>query len=334
MNQVIFYIGSVSLTWHGVVMALAIAAAVTVCVLTGLGRRGMPTAVLLTAALGVPLGALGSKFVYWYCRFEQFEGFGDVLSRTGEGGHSLLGAMAGVIAAAVLSAVILRPDGGALGLLDCIAPGGAMGICIGRLAAFFSLDDKGNILVTEPEKQCSPLAFETVDAATGVSVWRFSTFFCEAAAALVIAVFCGLIYYTLCGGGENRERTGCAAMLFFAAFGATQAVLESTRYDALYLRSNGFVSLMQIVSLLLVVGVLAYFSVLAIRANGFQKYYALLWGGAAALLGLAGYMEYYVQRHADKYPICYAVMGSAMAGCFAITIHLCMTAPRSKASNK
>lgn len=325
MNQVIFYMGSLCLTWHGVIMALAVLAAVVISVIVAGNRRRMRIAVLTAAALGCIFAFLLSKLVYWYCCYERFNGLGDALRRFDEGGHSLVGAIAGVVLAALVSALIVRPDGGFMALLDCIAPGGALGICIGRLAAWFTLSDKGNILITEVEKQHAPIAYEIIDSASGTSVWRFATFFFEAAAAAVIFVCCAYMYYTF----RTSKRSGSVAVMFFSLFGASQAVLESTRYDALYLRSNGFVSLMQIAALLMIIASLAYFSLLAVRRMGVKPLYYVLWGTALVLLGICGMTEYFVQRYADKYIACYAVMSCAMAMCVGITIFFCILSERT-----
>ncbi len=331
MNHVICYIGGISLTWHGIVMAIAVAAAVAVSAVLAGERKNMLLSVLSAASISCLLSTFFSKFVYWYCCYERFNGFGDALTRVGEGGHSLVGAMAGVILSALIAALIIKPDGGFMGLLDCIAPGGALGICIGRLASYFSLSDKGNILITDPADQHAPLAFEVIDSVTGTAVWRFSTFFFESAAAAIIFVCCAYMYFTFCGAGTKPERTGSVAMIFLSLFGASQAVLESTRYDALYLRSNGFVSLMQIISLLMIILSMVYFSLITVRAKGVKPLYYVLWGVTLALLGVCGYMEYYVQRHADMYVMCYTVMSCAMAVCVGITLFFCINAGRPAA---
>jgi len=331
MNQVIFYFGGIYLTWHGVIMALAVAAAITVSAMLAGERRRILVSVLATASLGCILSTFFSKFVYWYCCYERFDGLGDALTRINNGGHSLVGAMIGAVLSALAVSLIVRPEGGFMALLDCIAPGGALGIGIGRLAAFFTLSDKGNILVTNPANQHAPFAFEITDSTTGTSVWRFATFFAESLAGIFIFACCLLMYYTFSAAGKKAERNGAVAMMFFSLFGATQAVMESTRYDALYLRSNGFVSLMQIVSLIMVVASMVYFSLLVVRETGMKAKYYVFWGISLAMLGICGYMEYYVQRHADAYAMCYIIMACAMATCIRITLYFCFSAKRANA---
>ena len=85
-------------------------------------------------------------------------------------------------------------------------------------------------------------------------------------------------------------------------------VLDSTRYDSLFFRSNGFVSIVQVLGALALVLVIIVFSVRMVKARGFKGWYVLLWIAAAALIGGAGYMEYHVQRHGDQAIFAYSVM--------------------------
>ena len=100
---------------------------------------------------------------------------------------------------------------------------------------------------------------------------------------------------------------------------AMQAVLDSTRYDSLFLRSNGFVSLVQILCLVTLVTALVVFSVRMVKAAGFHPGFLLLWIPALALLGGAGYMEYFVQRHGDQAAFAYGTM-SLCLGSFALLV--------------
>ena len=45
-----------------------------------------------------------------------------------------------------------------------------------------------------------------------------------------------------------------------------------------------------------------------------------LWLALAALLGLGGYMEYHVQRHASEAAFAYSVMGACLVGLVALCL--------------
>ena len=83
---------------------------------------------------------------------------------------------------------------------------------------------------------------------------------------------------------------------------------DSTRYDALFLRSNGFVSLEQIVCAVVIFAVLVLYSVRSLLVRRFRFWHPILWVLALAGLGTAGYMEYYVQRHGNEYIFAYSLM--------------------------
>jgi uncharacterized membrane protein YhaH (DUF805 family) len=99
------------------------------------------------------------------------------------------------------------------------------------------------------------------------------------------------------------------------------------------MRSNGFVSLVQILGLVAVLVAIITFSVRAVKARGFKWYFALLWLLQLAVMGGAGYMEYYVQRHGDQAAFAYRNMGICLAVIVLITLTirtLAVTAERKQ----
>ena len=79
------------------------------------------------------------------------------------------------------------------------------------------------------------------------------------------------------------------------------------------MRSNGFVSIVQILCTVAVVVSIVTFSVRMVLARGFKWYFILLWVLQLASMGGAGYMEYYVQRHGDLAAFAYKNMGACLA---------------------
>ncbi len=71
---------------------------------------------------------------------------------------------------------------------------------------------------------------------------------------------------------------------------------------------NGFVSIVQIIAALCILGVFIYYSVWSVRANGRSGFHFALWGVWFLSLVGVGLSEYFVQRHGDWYLRCYAVM--------------------------
>ena len=119
-------------------------------------------------------------------------------------------------------------------------------------------------------------------------------------------------------------------MMFLLLYGAAQAVFDSTRYDSLYLRSNGFVSMVQIVGAVALVFAFVMFAVRMCRARGFRFWFVLLWLVVGGLLGAAGYMEYHVQRHGDQALFAYTVMGSSLLAVVILCILMRMIGNRPR----
>ena len=101
---------------------------------------------------------------------------------------------------------------------------------------------------------------------------------------------------------------------------SSQAVLDSTRYDSLFLRSNGFVSMVQILGAVMMVTAIVLFSIRMVKNMGFKWIQILLWVLILGALGAAGYMEYYVQRHGNEAAFAYTVMGAGLAVAIAVTL--------------
>lgn len=54
------------------------------------------------------------------------------------------------------------------------------------------------------------------------------------------------------------------------------------------------------------------FSVRMVKSRGLKLWQFPIWVGILGLLGMAGYMEYYVQRNAHKAVMAYSIMGSSL----------------------
>ena len=115
-------------------------------------------------------------------------------------------------------------------------------------------------------------------------------------------------------------------MIFLLCYGASQILLDSTRYDSLYFRSNGFVSVVQVLSAVALVFVIVWFSIQMVRKCGFKLWFLAFWLGIAGAIGCAGYMEYYVQRHGSEALFAYTVMGICLAVTVVITLVIRMLA--------
>lgn len=261
----------------------------------------LPAAVILALVLG--------RAFHWYCRADEYTGLAQAFSDFSVGGFSLIGAALGCfIAALAIRATGLCTDLGQL--LDAAAPGAALALCLGRLSFLFSFADRGKMLIQDAAMQHFPLASAVVNSTSGVTEWRFATFAFQ-------AILAGLICLICLAAGPILEKTekrnaqsahGSCFIIFVLCWLFGEILLDSTRYDALFLRSNGFVSFMQIFAAVVIVGIFTALSIQSVRMNRLNSRHFIMWALFLAGLGCAGYMEYYVQRHGDLYVFSYSIM--------------------------
>lgn len=326
-NNIAFYFGGVFIYWHSIIILIAVAASILAAVALRRKQGEHPGGLMLTAVVSVVPALLLSRLTYWFFNQEQFSDFGDVLFGAG-GGYSLLGAASGVI----LTVFIARLAGwidNIPRLLDCLAPACALGICIGRLAGYFSFDDRGRI-IEAPAQQGFPVSVYNPE--TGV--WELAVFLFESVAAGIIFIAVTVLFFRLYSphSPESARRGGNVALIFISIYGATQGVLESMRLDSLFMLTLGFVRVLQIASLIMILASLIIFSARSIKKNGFRLIHAVLWAVCAALLGIAFYME--LRMHSAAFVRNYSIMGICLLSVFAITFFLFTTTQKSLSPRK
>ena len=302
MDRIAFIVGGTFIYWNSIVLTLA--AGVAICVfLACYLPRGNPDAAAVAVPMALVLGVILGRLAHWYFRPDSYDSFLSAMTDYTSGGYALLG----VFLACLLTALVLRlnrMEPRIFRMLDSMCLGGCAGIAVGRLACFFSAADRGQILQS---LRSMPFAYPVNNVVTGAPEYRLATFVIQAMATA--AIFLGLLLYFLL---SKKRRMGDVTLLFLLLYGMSQAVLDSTRYDSLYMRSNGFISVVQLAGAAAVLGVSIFFSIRMVRQRGFRGWNVLLWLAMAALLGGAGYMEYYVQRHGDKALFSYSVMTACL----------------------
>ena len=320
MDKVWMISGGEYFYWKPVILVIAAAAAALLAI--GLrvwrGERILPLAAALP--LGTVLSVYAARLIHWYCRFESYESLRAALTNLRGGGYSLIGVFFGMMLAFLLVR-LLRLTRDLPALLDCAAPAAALGIALGRLGDLFTAADRGKMVFTDAALQRLPLAAEVVNSTSGAVEWRFATFAFQ-------SMWCALLFLVfLIAALPARRRPlkraawgrGNIFAMFMLLYCCGQIVADSTRYDALFLRSNGFVSLEQIVCAVVIFAILILYSVRSILARRFRFWHPICWLAALAGLGVAGYMEYYVQRHGSEYVFSYSVM------CAGLFVYACVT---------
>lgn len=316
MDRIAFIVGGTFIYWNSIVLTLA--AGVAICVfLACYLPRGNPDAAAVAVPMALVLGVILGRLAHWYFRPDSYDSFLSAMTDYTTGGYALLG----VFLACLLTALVLRlnrMEPRIFRMLDSMCLGGCAGIAVGRLACFFSAADRGQILQS---LRSLPFAYPVNNVVTGAPEYRLATFVIQA--MVTAAIFLGLLLYFLL---SKKRRMGDVTLLFLLLYGMSQAVLDSTRYDSLYMRSNGFISVVQLAGAAAVLGVSVFFSIRMVRQRGFRGWNVLLWLAMAALLGGAGYMEYYVQRHGDKAVLSYSVMTACLGAIVLLAIGtFCLT---------
>ena len=210
-------------------------------------KEGLRADTAATAALlGVPLGLIGARLMYVVCSLYNFRYLWEDLGglRLGlhlwEGGYALFGAVAGAALAGLFTGVITKQP--VSRVLDAMAAPAALIIALCRFAEYFA--GLGIGLQVENETfQRFPFAIEVYE-----NDWYWAIFMLEGAAAL--AILCALLF--------TRKKHGNQARLLLILYSACQILLESMRSkgEVLIFINNDFVRASQVISLLVLVGLM------------------------------------------------------------------------------
>ncbi len=299
--------GGLVIYWSSIVICLAVASWFCLSMALYVSAGGRRSAMWVLLPIACALSLVFSRFIHWYCHTEIYGPLSAAFTNFSLGSYCLPGVLLGV-SLAVLLVRLLRFSDSAAAMFDALAPGAALGFALIRLSALFNNSCRGKIVVTTPALQRLPIA-AAYTSSSGTADYRFATFFVQFLLLLLLtAILLGFFYK----GGRRPMKTGSreghTALLFLLLYSAMEIVLDSTRYDSSFLRSNGFVSLVQIISALCMLGVMVVYSVRSIRVNSLRFYHWLCWIFFLGSAGGVGYMEYLVQRHGDWYLKCYGAM--------------------------
>ncbi len=313
MNKIAYIFDGFVINWSTIIIVLAVVAAVLVCFALAVRKPGYATPLAVMLPIAMVLGCVFARVIHWYCRTDQYASFAQAFTDFSVGGFSIIGLVVGVLLAALMVwAIGLAPSIGTL--LDILAPGAAIGIALGRLSFLFNYSDRGKVFIENEANRRLPIGSAVVNVSSGATEWRFATFFVQSlvAAVIFLAVLALFFVFTRFVLKNGKSSAGMVFFVFMIIYFSTEILLDSTRYDALFLRSNGFVSLMQIFSAVIIVFSFAYLSFRSVQFNGLKFWHFILWVLYLGSLGLAGYMEYYVQRHGNLYMLSYSLMGTGL----------------------
>ena len=307
MEKIAFISGGTFIYWSSIILTLAAASAIIIFVAAYLFKGGS----LASASVLIPLAMVGSimlsRLIHWYCRSDAYASLEVAMTDYIHGNYALMGTfIACIVIAAVLR--VIRVFQNLPAVYDCMAIAGGIGIGVGRMASLFNASDRGMAL---PDSVGLPFAYPVVNAVSGVVENRLATFMIQA--MIVGGIVALLLLYTLIMKiAKKKVKDGDVALMFLLAYGASQIICDSTRYDSLFLRSNGFISVVQILGMVALLVPLVVFAVRMVKRNGLKIYQFVIWLAIAGAMGLAGYMEYYVQRHGNEAAFAYSTMGASL----------------------
>ena len=308
MDKIAFIIGDTFIYWSPVIMTLAVAAACLAFLAFYIGSSADGIGGFLALPLSMILSMAVSRLIHWYCRADAYESMEAAMSDYSTGAYALMG----VFFSCILVACVLRLFRISKSLpkmLDAMSLAGCLGIAVGRLSHMFTTTDRGFLIEGFTEM---PWVYPVANAVTGEPEYRLATFMIQAMVAGGLFVILSIFF--LQSKIRKTGKDGDTCLLFLLAYGASQIILDSTRYDSLFMRSNGFISIVQILGAVAAVFSTVIFSIRLVKARGFRWFYLTMWVSVLAFLGLAGYMEYYVQRHGDMPLYCYSTMGICLVG--------------------
>ena len=312
MDKIAFYSGSTAIYWNSVILTLAAATAICFFLAFYLGKSGNGAAGFAVVPVSMVLSLVFARFFHWYCQSDSYTGFTAAMTNYAEGGYALMGVFLGCVLAAALTRVICLhrnlPE-----MLDAMSMAACAGMAVGRLSALFNASDRGQVLMNF---RSLPIASPVNNAVSGAVEYRLATFALQSMVAL--ALFIGLAVFYNKGQKRGKLRDGDTCLLFLLLYGASQVVLDSTRYDSLFFRSNGFVSVVQVLGAVALVLAVILFSRRMVKARGLRTWQIFLWLLIGIAIGGAGYMEYYVQRRGNEALFAYSVM----SGCLLFVILL------------
>ena len=314
MDKIALYSGGTALYWNSIVLTLAAAVAICFFLAFYLGKSGNAPAGFAAVPVGIVLSLVFARFFHWYCRADSYTSFFTAMTDYTWGGYALMGVFLGCTVTAVLTRGLClhrnTPE-----MLDAMSIAGCAGIAVGRLASLFNSSDRGQVL---ENFRSLPFAYPVNNAVSGAVEYRLATFFLHALVAL--ALFIALAVFYRKGQKRGKLKDGDTCLIFLLIYGASQVVLDSTRYDSLFFRSNGFVSVVQVLGALGLALAVFVFSRRMVKARGMRAWMIFLWLAIAGLIGGAGYMEYYVQRRGNEALFAYSVMSACRLAFVCLTL--------------
>lgn len=304
--------------WFALVIAGAAVLALLVMLLQRQKTGIRPGTAFVFAGIAAPLCVLAGRAAFWLCSIEWLKRINVSFWDFAGSGYTymLYGAMIGGFAAAFLTAKITGESFGKVA--DAAAAPAALVIAAGRFGEYLIRAGYGASVVEwfDPYESWSMIAWEEPDALCRFpfavqnfyGTWRFAVNLLEGIAAIIFLIVLLRM---------DRRRSGGAATLLVLMYAVCQIVFESMRKDEVIIW--GFVKANQLISALLVLGILIF---CWLKQPKEERKQAELWLRAGLLFLLAGIimvMEFALEQKIVflmwmKSDLCYVVMTACCIG--------------------
>lgn len=249
-----FNIGSLYISFYGILMAVGMALGVVVACLTAKKRGLKAEDILLLACYVLPLSIIGARIYYVIFSPGEFTSFVQVL-KIWEGGLAIYGGVIGGAIGAGLFCLIHKKN--FFSVADIAVCSLILGQAIGRIGCFFAGCCYG-IEVTDPSLMKYPIATQIH------GTWHYATFFYESFWNLLVFVALMLTLYL----GKHIKERGVIMSMYFILYGIGRAVIETYRGDSLYI---GSVKVSQLLSILLIIAGVAIITLIYVYKYAVKK---------------------------------------------------------------
>lgn len=251
VNRVALRIGSLTLTWYGLIICIGIILAFSYFAYRA-GKAGINfDSVLDFALFTVPLAILGARLYYVVFNPSNFHSLYDIIA-IWEGGLAIYGAI--IVGAIVVFCVAKYKKLSFFAIADMAAPAVMLGQAIGRWGNFMN----GEAFGAETEL---PWRMGLCNSLTGFSTqYVHPTFLYESLWNLLGFTLINIFY-------KNKKFNGEVLLWYVTWYGLGRSVIETLRTDSLYLGDTGI----RVSSLLGAVCFLVLFPILIVARLRFNK---------------------------------------------------------------
>ncbi len=252
LNRVALNIGSLNITWYGILITLGIILAMVFASAQAKKFGVIPDKLIDVVLGGVVGGIVGARLYYVAFRWDSFKD--DLLSvfKTWEGGLAIYGGLIGAILVGSLIVKLYKMK--LFAVLDIASLGFLIGQSIGRWGNFVNVEAFGSN-TTLPWGMTSARITSYLSNASNIETLNKLGVTVDAAAPvhpcfLYESLWCALGFLVLFLYSKHRKFDGEIFLMYTAWYGLGRSVIEGLRTDSLLI---GSIRVSQLLAILLVV---------------------------------------------------------------------------------